>query len=126
MLTFLVKKTENEALWCLFFEKKFKSNLVFGYFHNWLHILLHHAWVSHSHVILWRKKLVFFSNFVSIANLLWIPSDIKRILFRAAPVWKFQCQNCRRGNIPLMSFPGINQPILYFTFLAFKETLLFV
>ena len=73
-----------------------------------------------------EKKTRFFSNFVSIANLLWIPSDIKRILFQAAPVWKFQCQNCRRGNIPLMSFPGINQPILYFTFLAFKETLLFV
>lgn len=120
MLTFLVKKRKMKLCGVYFLKKIFRpisrvrllSQLVTYIVTSCMGFLFTRHFMG--------KKTRFFSNFVSIPNLLWIPSDIKRTLFRAAPVWKFQCQNCRRGNIPLMSFPEINQPILYFTLLAFK------
>ena len=120
MLTFLVKTRKMKLCGVYFLKKIFRpisrvrllSQLVTYIVTSCMGFLFTRHFMG--------KKTRFFSNFVSIPNLLWIPSDIKRTLFRAAPVWKFQCQNCRRGNIPLMSFPEINQPILYFTLLAFK------
>ena len=126
MLTFLVKKRKMKLCGVYFLKKNLSQISSLATFTTgYIYCYIMHGFLIHTSFY-GEKNSFFFSNFVSIANLLWIPSDIKRILFRAAPVWKFQCQNCRRGNIPLMSFPGINQPILYFTFLAFKETLLFV